>query len=196
MFCAASSWLAYLKYVQKREEFASATAPVEVEKSPVFNQTDWDIVNRALRNCTWSAELYVEKMFIGERMELPKQEVQNIAESAFEATVSSANAYHTVWIEYVSYLRRNTNFSNDSETFLLRENLALGWDALETQQADPYCELLKLWGRLEYTQLHDTARGKQLWTTALESTNNRNNSALWIEFAHLELVKGCDAARK
>lgn len=195
---AASCWLAYLKYIQKREDYAkpSAAAPIEVEKSPVFNQTDWDIVNRALRNCTWSAELYVEKMFIGERMELPKQEVQNITEDAFAATVNSPDAFHMVWFEYISYLRRNTNFSNEKEIELLRANLALGWESLEKQFADPYCELLKLWGRLEYGQLHDTAKGKELWTTVLESTNNRNNAALWIEFAHLELAKGCDAARK
>lgn len=162
----------------------------------MFNQTDWDIVNRALRNCTWSAELYVEKMFIGERMELPKQEVQNITEDAFAATVSSVDAFHTVWFEYISYLRRNTNFTNEKEVEMLRANLALGWDSLEKQNADPYCELLKLWGRLEYNQLHDTAKGKELWTTVLESESNRSNAALWIEFAHLELVKGCDAARK
>lgn len=167
-----------------------------MEKSPVFNQTDWDIVNRALRNCTWSAELYIEKMFIGERMELPKQEVQNITEDAFAATVSSADAFHIVWIEYISYLRRNTNFTNEKEVEMLRANLALGWDSLEKQNADPYCELLKLWGRLEYNQLHDTAKGKELWTTVLESMSNRSNAALWIEFAHLELSKGCDAARK
>lgn len=170
---------------------------IQVEISPVFNQTDWDIVNRALRNCTWSAELYVEKIFIGERMELPKQEVQNIAECAFAATINEPTAFYTVWIEYISYLRRNTNMTNEKEVEMLRANLMLGWETLEKQYADPYCELLKIWGRLEYGQLHDTAKGKELWTNVVASVNNRCNAAIWIEFAHLELeAKGCDAARK
>lgn len=183
----------YIKFIQNREDYAK---PITMEESPVFSQTDWDIVNRALRNCTWSADLYIEKMCIGERMELPKQEVQNITESAFVATVNSPESFLSVWIEYVSYLRRNINVTNEKEVEVLRANFSLGWDSLERQCADPYCELLKVWGRLEYGVLQDVTRGKELWTSVMENDNNVNKSALWIEFAHLELTKGVDAARK
>lgn len=170
--------------------------PVEAFNSPVFSQTDWDIVNRALRNCSWSAELFIEKIHIAERMELPKPEVQNITEIAFVATVSTPESYLNVWLEYIAYLRRNTNFSDEKEIENLRANLNLSWESLERIYADPYCELLKMWGRLEYGQLQNVSKGKELWTMILENDNNVSSTGLWIEFAHLELTKGVDAARK
>lgn len=188
-----SCWLRYIKYIQSRDDYAKT---IEMTSSSIFSQTDWDVVNRALRNCTWSAELFIEKMFIAERMELPKQEVQLIVENAFTATVDSPQSFLSVWVEYISYLRRNTNFSDRAEVDNLRANLALGWETLEKQYADPYCELLKIWSRLEYGQLQNVSKGKELWHLVMESENNVNKSALWVEFAHLELNKGVDAARK
>lgn len=170
-----------------------------MEESPVFSQTDWDVVNRALRNCTWSAEVYVEKMRIAEKMELPKQEVQSIAEFALAAGFRTPEPVVTIWLEYISYLRRNTNFSNEKEIEILRATFALAWETLGRQfgvLADSNCEMLQLWGRLEYGPLHDFVKGKELWTTVMESADNGSKSALWIEFAHLELKKGVDGARK
>lgn len=188
-----SSWLKYIEYIQKRDDYLKT---VEMTASPVFSQTDWDVVNRALRNCTWSAELYNEKIFIAERMELSKQEVQMITESAFTATVSSPQSFLKIWMEYISYLRRNTNLNDDKEVENFRANLTLGWESLEKQYADPYCELLKLWGRLEYGPLQNVSKGKELWNLVADNDNNSHKSAIWIEFAYLELNKGVDAARK
>lgn len=189
----ATCWLKYIKFLERRADYPKE---IDIDESLVFNQTDWDVVNRALRNCTWSAELYVEKMFIGEKMELPKQECQNIAETAFTATYDQPEGYFTVWMEYLSYLRRNVDFANDKDVETLRANFSLGWESLERLNADPYGELLKFWGNLEYNQLNDVVKGKELWTFVMQNLNNVGKSVLWVEFAQLELKKGVDAARK
>lgn len=190
----ANCWLVYIQYIHDRGGPISSAID-----SPVFGQTDWDVVNRALRNCTWSAEIYVEKMRLAEKQEMSKQEVQSIAEAALAAGFRTPEPVVTIWLEYLSYLRRNTSFGSDKETEILRANFALAWDALGRQfgvLADSNCEILQMWGRLEYGPLSDLSKGKELWTTVMESADNPNKSGLWIEFAHLELKKGVDGARK
>lgn len=182
-----------MKYIQSRSDEPSP------EVAAVFSQTDLDIVNRAIRNCTWSADIYVEKMRIAEKMELPKQELQNIAEFALAAGFQSPEPLVTIWLEYLSYLRRNTNYSVDKEVEILRATFELAWDTLGRQfgvLADSSCEILQMWGRLEYGPLSDLLKGKELWTTVMESADNPSKSGMWIEFAHLEMRRGVDGARK
>lgn len=188
----ASVWLEYIKYIQNRKS-------IKVQKSWVFEQSDLDIVNRALKNCTWSVELYIEKIRIVERKELPKQEVQAILEFALTAGFQTPEPIVTIWLEYLAYLRRNTDYENEKDVELLRANFNLCWTSLGKQWdalADCNCEILQFWGRLEYGPLFDAIKGRELWTTVMESSDNSTKSGLWIEFIQLELKKGVEAARK
>lgn len=191
-------WLAYIKYIQSRD--GHLTAQINgVERPLVFSQTEWDIINRAIRNCTWTASVYIEKMRIAERMELNKNEVKGVLELALAAGFPTAEQYVAIWLEYLSYLRRNTTFTCEKECEIIRATFTMAWDLLGRQfgvLADCECQILQFWGRLEYGPLNDLAKGKQLWTTVMESADNSEKSALWIEFAHLEMKKGPDGARK
>lgn len=186
----------YIKYIQSRQ----SPSPTEhITASPVFCQSDWDIVCRAIRNCTWSAELYIEKMRIAEKLELAKQEVQNILELALAAGFNAPEPLVSIWLEYLAYLRRHTNYTVEKEVDILRANFKLAWDTLGRQfgvLADSQCEILQFWGRLEYGPLNDLQHGRELWTTVMESADNSSKSGLWIEFAHLELKRGAENARK
>lgn len=166
---------------------------------PVWAQTDWDIVGRAIRNCTWSAELYIEKIRIVEKSDMAKHEAQNTLEQALAAVFDTPEPVVAIWLEYLAYLRRHTNFAVEKEAEILRANFDLAWNSLGRQfgvLADTQCEILQFWGRLEYGPLNDLPRGRELWTTVMESADNANKSGLWIEFAHLELKRGVDNARK
>lgn len=195
---SAQCWLNYIKFIQSRNGYLTTTTNDE-QQSLVFSQTDWDICNRAIRNCTWSAEIYVEKMRIAERMELSKQEVQSVAEYALAAGFQTPEPVVTIWLEYLSYLRRNINFKCEKEVEILRATFSLAWDTLGKQfgvLADCNCEILQMWGRLEYGPLDDLAKGKELWTTVMDSADNASKTGMWIEFAHLELRRGVDGTRK
>lgn len=193
-----SCWLSYIKHIQSRDGH-QAPQINGVERPLVFSQTEWDIINRAIRNCTWTASVYIEKMRIAERMELNKNEVKGVLELALAAGFPTAEQYVSIWLEYLSYLRRNTTFTCEKECEILRATFTMAWDLLGRQfgvLADCECEILQFWGRLEYGPLNDLAKGKQLWTTVMDSADNAEKSALWIEFAHLEMKKGPDGARK
>lgn len=182
--------------MQRRQDLSPAK---DIAASPVFRQSDWDVLNRAIRNCTWSAKLYIEKLRIAEKLELNKQQLQSFFEQALAAGFNTPEPLVSIWLEYLSYLRRNTNFTIDKEAEILRANFTLAWDSLGRQfgvLADSQCEILQFWGCLEYGPLYDLQKGKELWTTVMESADNANKSGLWIEFAQLELKRSVDSARK
>lgn len=190
--------MAYIEYIQQRKRIETATS-TEEQHPWVFSQTDWDVCNRAIRNCTWSAALYIEKMHIAERMNLSREDVQELAEFALAAGFQSPEPVVSIWLEYLSYLRRNIDYKNEKECEIFRATFELAWDTLGRQfgvLADCNCEILQMWGRLEYGPLCDLSKGKQLWTTVMESADNASKTGLWIEFAHLELRKGVDGSRK
>lgn len=191
-----SVWKEYLSYIQNR---STEWSPVESNKSAIFRQTEMDIVNRGLRNCSWSADLYVEKMRIFDANKEPRQEIQKILETACAIQYNNAEPIVKVWLEYLSYLVRITNFAEEKEKEILRNNFNLAWNTLGWQYgnlADCDCEILKFWGRIEYTKLDDCNQGKQLWNTVMESNDNYTCEGLWQEFAQLEHQhRGVDAAR-
>lgn len=188
-----------MQYMQNRDNHRAEPQTITGDPPIVFSQTEWDVVNRSLRNCTWSTELYVEKMRIAEKMEFPREDVQAIAELALAAGFDWPEPLVTIWLEYLSYVRRTTNYDKETEVELLRATFRLAWKSLGEQfgdKADQQCEILQMWGRLEYGPLSDLAKGKELWTSVMTSSDNDQKSGLWIEFAYLELKKGVDGARK
>jgi squamous cell carcinoma antigen recognized by T-cells 3 len=192
-----SVWKEYLGYIQNRSKEWS---PVESNKSKIFQQTEMNIIERGLRNCNWSAVLYVEKMRALETSKAPRQEVQKLLEQACAIQYNNAEPIVKVWLEYLTYLVRVTNFGDEKEKEVLRKNFNLAWNTLGWQYgnlADTDCEILKFWGRIEYTKLEDVNQGKQLWNTVMESNDNFMRTGLWIEFAQLEQQhRGVEAGRQ
>uniref|UniRef100_A0A182T4X0 RRM domain-containing protein n=1 Tax=Anopheles maculatus TaxID=74869 RepID=A0A182T4X0_9DIPT len=189
-------WHDYVRYLHR-----CPPDPEENPVSPVFRQTEIDLVNRALRNCTWSAELYVEKMRIVERQAKPtsKMTILKIMEDVASAGLQTPEASVKVWLEYLTYLRRVTDFKSEKERDILRANFDLAWNQLGRTWgvlADPQCKILQFWGRLEYEALGEPSKGRDLWYSVMDSADNSTRVGLWIEFIELEAKRGPDAVRK
>ncbi|XP_075159075.1 RNA-binding protein 4F [Haematobia irritans] len=189
-------WLKYIDFIDYRDEFGR---PKDLQSLPLYEQTPDDICQRALRNCTWSSELYIKRMQLLEKSDQPKTAVQEVLESAAAAGFQSPEPAVAVWLEYLTYLRRHTDWSDVDECDIVRKNFNLAWTILGQQWgvlADCNCEILQFWGRLEYGPLQDPKKGKELWTTVMESADNATKSGLWIEFALLEMRRDLEATRK
>lgn len=179
----------YVKYLKNRE-------PID-GKAQVFLQTPLDILNRALRNCTWSADLFIEKIRLSEKCGVAKADITNIAQQAFEATNNDAKGHSNVWLEYLSFIKRNTNVSDEKEVEVLRKTMELGQDSLARRSADGSSEFDRLCAHIEYGPLQNGESGYQHYDTVIKNFNNQNKASSWIEFAHLELQsRGVDAARR
>lgn len=180
----------YVKYLRSRENIAD-------ESSYVFKQTPLDIVNRALRNCTWNAELYLEKLRLLEKGGVLKADIINIAQQAFEATNNDVKGHLNVWLEYLSYIKRNTNLSDEKDVEVLRKTMELGQDALARRSADANSEYDQLCARIEYGPLQNGELGYQHFDKVMKNFNNQNKAGLWIQFASLDSSsRGIDAGRR
>uniref|UniRef100_A0A1A9VRE6 RRM domain-containing protein n=1 Tax=Glossina austeni TaxID=7395 RepID=A0A1A9VRE6_GLOAU len=191
----ADCWLKYIKFIEYRDEYGP---PDELPAFHPFNQTADDISKRALRNCSWSPELYIKRMRLFEKMGKTKEEIQEILEGAVAAGFQTPEPTVLIWLEYLTYLRRHTDWRNENECDTLRKTFNLAWTILGQQWgvlADCNCEILQFWGRLEYGPLQDSKRGKELWTTVMESSDNASKSGLWIEFALLEMRRDLESTR-
>lgn len=162
----------------------------------MFKQSPLDVLNRALRNCTWSAELYIEKIRLCEKAGSPKGDVTEIAQQAFEATNSDVKGHLNVWLEYLAYIRRNTTFADEKEVEILRKTMELGQDTLTRRSADETGEFDKLCARIEYGPLQNGDQGYQHYDKVMKNFNNQNRAILWIEFAGLDSCRGVDATRR
>lgn len=182
-----------MKYLKSREIKPNEN---ENEKSQVFKQTPLDVLNRALRNCTWSADLYIEKIRLCEKASIPKGDITEIAQQAFEATNSDVKGHLNVWLEYLGYIKRNTNLNDEKEVGILRKTMELGQDSLARRSADENSEFDKLCAHIEYGPLQSGDQGYEHYDKVMKNFNNQNRAILWIEFAHLDSSRGVDAARR
>lgn len=163
----AECWLKYIDFIDYRDAFGR---PEDLQNLPLYEQTPDDVCKRALRNCTWSQELYIKRMLILEKMDKSITEVQQVLETALAAGFQTPEPAVSIWLEYLTYLRRHTDWMNPDECEVLRKNFNLCWTILGQQWgvlADCNCEILQFWGRLEYGPLQDPKRGKELWTTVM-----------------------------
>lgn len=181
----------YIKYLQRR-----GSPPGENEKSLVFKQTVMDVLNRALRNCTWHADLFIEKIRLAEKLNQSKSEVTEIVQQAFEATNNDAKGTLNIWLEYLSYTKRHTDVSIEKDVELLRKTMELGLDSLGRRSADPNSEFDKLCAWIEYKFLQNYEEGYQYYDSIIKNTNNHYRASIWIEFAHFELSRGAEFVRK
>ncbi|XP_063698935.1 squamous cell carcinoma antigen recognized by T-cells 3 [Culicoides brevitarsis] len=193
----ANVWLDYVTFLQENKD--SMEKLRSEHNSVVFRQTPLDVINRSLRNCTWSHLLYIEKMRIMEQNDAKWEDVQTILEEATVAGFQTPEPIVSIWLEYLTYLARKTDFQKDTERENLRRNFQFAWDTLGRDWgalADSQCKILQYWSKLEYGKLGSAVKGRDLWYTVMESSDNSTKASLWIEFAYLELQRGLEAARK
>lgn len=190
-----SCWLDYVDFLEIRDKYE---APKNLPNRDIFNQTVLDVNLRSIRNCTWNEKMYTKRMRLMERMHKPISNVQEVLEMGLAVGLTPEFAVN-VWLEYLSFLRRATNYREEKECEILRKNFKLCWDTLGKQWgvlADCNCEILQFWGRLEYGPLHDQESAYDLWMTVMNSSDNSTRSALWVEFIQLEMRRDLESTRK
>ena len=188
-------WLDYVTFI---EEYPPSDDDNTI-KAYVLRQTELDVVDRALRNCERYSKLYVAKIRILERMGKSIEEVKLVIETVMSMFFHTPEPVVEVWLAYLAFYKRNIDMNDEKQRDKLRANFKICWDTLgraHRDTADPNCEILQFWGRLEYGPLNDMLSGRDLWTNVINSTDNSTKAGLWIEFANLELKRNVESARK
>lgn len=167
----------------------------KLESSSITKINVENIIHNALRNVPWGTAIWILKLRWLEYCNANNDDMK----STFEKALSSCNyKVHNIWMAYLEYLKRHTDFSNNDSVNLLRKTFQLCTETLQKHwgtYANPV-EILKFWARLEYSVLKDPARGRELWNEVLSYDDNKTEPYLWLEMAKLEEGRGNEQARK
>lgn len=192
-----SVWKEYVKYLENRSEDWQDES---VNDSWIFHQKPLNVIDRGLRNCTWSEDLFIEKMRVIEKQNKSSEDIKKVFEEAYAVEYRSAEPQVKLWLAYLTCMARQTDFKNDNAKEQLQKTFDYSWKSLGQSWgdlADPNCEILKFWGQLEYdkNKFNNPGKGRNLWKTVLESSDNYRKSGLWIEYALLESANNMEICR-
>ncbi|KAK7874320.1 hypothetical protein R5R35_007795 [Gryllus longicercus] len=173
-------WLDYLKYVDTQLKIDSIVLSV---------------CERAVRNCPWSAPLWVYYLRILERYKHPHQKLTEVMEQALGVGFSTAAEYRGLWMAYLDYLRRRVKWGEDEEEEQLKELRAAFNRACEHLaqffglQGDPTCMVLQAWARMEAVHAREMETTRRLWSDILSQGHDKTAS-MWLEYINLEKCYG------
>lgn len=192
--CSDSScWLMYLHYLRDRRYDESDD--VEIER----------VLNRAIQLGDPHDEFFTMKMALLEKAKNKqspteiKAQLTKTIEIALASQFVQPDMSTRVWLEYLTILRRLTDYEDEAEVEVLRKNFDLAWSSLSRQwgdSADNNGEILKFQARLEYQVLNNPDHGRELWNSVLGFGNNSQNAGIWLEFIDMEAKANLGLARR
>ncbi|KAF9408043.1 hypothetical protein HW555_012134, partial [Spodoptera exigua] len=104
------------------------------------------------------------------------EQIKTIFETALARGMESFSQSEELWLSYLEYLRRISDFNNEKDVDRLRRTFRLAWDTLaETynEEADD-SEVPIFWARLEYKFLNDPKQGRMIFEEILSLPNKEN----------------------
>ncbi|XP_041972397.1 squamous cell carcinoma antigen recognized by T-cells 3 [Aricia agestis] len=155
-----------------------------------------DTIRRVLdictRRCSTKATFWVLKMQQAEHEEKSFDEVKSIFEVALSKGMESYKQSETLWMSYLEYSRRRTNFDNEAEVDRLRRTFRLAWDSLAEAWGEEAndCEVPLFWARLEYKLMKNPKQGKEIFEEIFKYGENKTLSKYWEALVSLEVSCG------
>jgi len=167
----ADLWVQYLAYLD-------TTLKIDTVSLPVYE--------RAVRNCPWSSVIWCGYLRSLERFEKPKAEVVKVFEQALAAGFTDNSAYLEVWLAFLDFMRRGTEFSKEVTTTMsgLRTAFERATDHLARMKADPECKVLRYWANLEADHCHNVQNARNIWADI--NNIHGNKASFWIENITME----------
>lgn len=146
------------------------------------------IVDSCIRRRPNMAFAWGLKLQLSEELKKPADEMKSIFESAIAQCVSSFKDSESVWMEYLSYLRRSVDVTVEANVEMLRKNFRHAWDSLAEmwhEEANDCCVPM-FWARLEYKLFGDPKRGRELFEEIFSYGENKTLSKYWECLFRLE----------
>jgi len=171
----ASIWSQYLTYLDSSLKISTVSLPVFA---------------RAIRNVPWSVEIWCNYLRSLERYEEPHKEVLSVFEQALTAGFGEASAYLELWLCFIDYLRRRTEWSKDITESMsdLRTVFERANTHLTKCKGDPDCEVSKYCANLEADQFGVMENARKIWADIV--TAHPFKSSVWLEYIQLEKTFG------
>ena len=155
-------WLEYLKFLDTRLKIPAVSLPVH---------------ERAVRNCTWSGDLWSGYMRALEKYgEVGENRITLVFERALGAGLSTPPDYLKVWLGYIDFRRRATfPHEGDGDEKEDREARKVKEESLRTlfsraveslasvEGADPQCRVARFWASVEGDRFRAMDKARSIW---------------------------------
>lgn len=171
-------WIRYLKYLQEHLNFYDLIVSV---------------LKRSVRNVTWCVELWIEYIKTIERFDRPEQEAQEIFEKALSSQFQQEDDYRKLWLCYLEFKRRKTDFNDLKQIDLLRKNFETAVQHLNKMyNADPYFTVSIFQAKVEAKYCSNIIKSREIWETIMDHHKDLGDKQVnyWLEYAELEKLYG------
>lgn len=171
-------WIKYLKYLQDNLNFYDILIVV---------------LQRAVRNVVWCSEIWIEYVKTIERFDKTEQEAQEIFERSLTSSFPTEEDYRKVWLSYLEFKRRKTDFSDLKQVDKLRKNFDTCIQHLNSMySADPYFTVSIYQAKVEAKFCSNIAKSREIWEEIMTFHKNLGTKQVnyWLEYATLEKLYG------
>jgi RNA recognition motif-containing protein len=179
-------WLEYADYLENTLKIIHSAAP---------------IYERAVRNCSWSVQLWLKLIRCCERQNV---DVLKNVERALTSGLTLPTDYREIWLAYIDYERRNLPDDDDDadeeeekgdnegtkkEWAKMRATFGRALEQLTSIAGDPECKVARYWASIEADRFHSMDEARKIWSEIVSGPAG-DNSQFWMEFITLEKIYG------
>lgn len=183
----ASLWLKYIYFLN--EEDASAS-------SPKTNKFYLKVSQRSVRNCPWSAKLWINYTFNLEKQAFlnnidSSSMVKGVFNQALNSALQTSDDYLQVWHAYLDFLKRGLDKDiNEEKTEEIRDAFQKAIDQLYEcfkHNGDPAYSLEKYSAHVEAKYFKNMVKARKIYNESILSrTDSARFSQIWLEFFEIE----------
>ncbi|KAI5642579.1 squamous cell carcinoma antigen recognized by T-cells 3 isoform X1 [Phthorimaea operculella] len=172
--CSASYNL-LLSYARHVEKYSS-------------RKTHARVLDACTRRCPRRHTFWALVMQAKQRDGQSADDIKSVFETALSKGMESYKEAESLWLSYLEYIRRQTDFDKESDVERLRKTFRLAWDSLAEAWGDEAndCEVPLYWARLEYKRINDPKAGKEIFEEIFKYGDNKSMSKYWEALISLE----------
>lgn len=188
----ASLWLKYIYFMNEEENYVNTSE---------WNDLYLKVSERSVRNCPWSAKLWINCAFNLEKTEFlnnskidsKSDKIKGVFNQALNSGLQTNEDYLQVWHSYLDFLKRgleNDNPIDENKIEEIRDAFQKAVDQLFDffkHKGDPTYSLEKYWSLIEAKYFKNMEKSRKIYNEMiLAKTDAARYSQIWLEFYDLE----------
>ncbi|KAI2804165.1 Squamous cell carcinoma antigen recognized by T-cells 3 [Blomia tropicalis] len=175
----AELWLKYLKFCDRKFVVDTILLP---------------IYERALRNCPWIVDIWLQYMISIERLSSKDLEnvLRDVLDRACKNTFDSVDSYKRLWLYYINFTRRdickNNSWNNDESQKKIRDLFDSILIQLEQMSNLDYCyDLYRYYAKVEAQYCSSIQNCRKIFNDLTKkSPTLKRQASFWIDWAIIE----------
>lgn len=118
-------------------------------------------------------------------------EILKVFEAALASGFDRGSDFRELWLTYLTFLRRHTNWEDEKEVERLRRNFQVANQHLGNfPDGDPEFAIPLFLATIEAKYLNNMEEARNLWETILSLDHVASKADSWIEYAYFERIYG------